>query len=163
MSRYSVRPAREGPVIVDSNTWYFLEGGLRLYQKPKHIARCCSTTKWCKDESLPLLANISIHTIRSAVVLVLHNTYDSKNADRLYFVTGTTVRITAVLHPAGVLLQGFTCIAHPGQSAIEYAYWYFNRLGYCTWIPIDTFDRYANLSIDAYCFDQYRCREIGTW
>ena len=49
-----------------------------------------------------MLANISIHNY-SAVVLVLHNTYNKKNVDRLYFVTCTTVRITTVLHPAGVV------------------------------------------------------------
>ena len=52
----------------------------------------------------------------SAVVLVLHNTYNKKDADRLYFINAT-VRITVALHPAGILLQGFTCIAaaHIGQ------------------------------------------------
>ena len=50
----------------------------------------------------------------SAVVLVLHNTHNTKNADRLYFIN-TIVRITVVIHPAGIPLDGFTCIAHPGQ------------------------------------------------
>ena len=59
-----------------------------------------------------MFANISIHTI------VLQYSYFTiqiiiKNANKLYFRT-TTVRITVVLHPAGMLLQVFTCI-HPGQ------------------------------------------------
>ena len=67
----------------------------------------------------------------------------------------TTVCITVAPHPAGILLQGFTCIAsHPGQWAIEYAYWCVDRLGYYVSILIDPFDRYANLAIDTYCVDQ---------
>ena len=31
---------------------------------------------------------------------------------------------------------------------------YVKILGYCMSIPIDTFDRFANLSIDAYCLTQ---------
>ena len=45
-------------------------------------------------------------------------------------------------------------LSHPGQKPIEYAYWYVNRLGYCISITLDTFNRYANLSIDTYCLDQ---------
>ena len=45
-------------------------------------------------------------------------------------------------------------VTHPGQQPIEYAYWYVNRLGYCISIPIDTFDRCENLSIDTYCLAQ---------
>ena len=62
--------------------------------------------------------------------------------------SNVTHRLTDLLN------SGTLYTPHPGQKPIEYAYWFVNRLGYCTSIPIDTSDRYANTSIDTDCLDQ---------
>ena len=145
MSTCSARLAREGPAIVDSEYLVFYRGWTSNSTKSQNTSRYAFQRQNGKTIRGYLC-------FRLLAVLVLRNTYNTRNADRLYFIN-TTVRITEVIHPAGILRQGFTCIARPGQQTIEYAYWYVNRFGYCMSIPIDTFDRCANLSIDTYCLD----------
>ena len=86
MSTYSVRPAREGPAIVDSKYPVFYRRWTSNSTKSQNTSRDAVQRQNDQMTRGYLCWRILVFTLfYSDVVLVPHNAYNKKNADMLYF------------------------------------------------------------------------------